>query len=46
MTTTVRYATREIRDAVLRTPMKDGLAVSYETLAEILASAEIGRAHV
>ena len=35
---TVRYESREVRDAVLKTPMKDGLSASYDRLAEVLAS--------
>jgi uncharacterized protein YndB with AHSA1/START domain len=37
-TTTVRYASREIRDAVLKTPMLTGVAESYDKMAEVLAS--------
>lgn len=37
---TVRYETREIRDAVLKTPMERGVAASYDRLAELLASPE------
>jgi uncharacterized protein YndB with AHSA1/START domain len=38
VTTTVRYASREVRDAVLKSPMESGVAKSYDTLAELLAS--------
>lgn len=38
LTTTVRYASKEVRDAVLKTPMEHGVAASYDTLAGILAS--------
>jgi uncharacterized protein YndB with AHSA1/START domain len=38
VTTTVRYASREIRDAVLASPMERGVAESYDKLAELLAS--------
>jgi uncharacterized protein YndB with AHSA1/START domain len=37
-TTTVRYASREVRDAVLKSPMDSGVAESYDKLAEVLAS--------
>ena len=37
-TTTVRYASREVRDAVLQTPMLTGVAESYDKMAEVLAS--------
>jgi uncharacterized protein YndB with AHSA1/START domain len=37
-TTTVRYASREVRDAVLKTPMATGVAESYDKLDEVLAS--------
>jgi uncharacterized protein YndB with AHSA1/START domain len=38
LTNTVRYASREARDAVLKTPMEHGVAVGYDRLAELLAS--------
>ena len=38
MTTTVLYGSKEIRDAVLKTPMESGVAKSYDKLAEVLAS--------
>ena len=38
-TTTVVYASREVRDAVLKTPMARGVAESYDKLDEVLASA-------
>jgi uncharacterized protein YndB with AHSA1/START domain len=37
-TNTVRYASIEARDAVLRTPMEQGMAASYDNLARLLAS--------
>jgi uncharacterized protein YndB with AHSA1/START domain len=43
MTTTVLYATKETRDAVLKSPMEHGVAASYDMLAELLAQSE-GRA--
>jgi uncharacterized protein YndB with AHSA1/START domain len=38
LTTTVLYASREVRDAVLKSPMESGVAESYDKLAELLAS--------
>jgi uncharacterized protein YndB with AHSA1/START domain len=38
LTNTVRYASREARDAVLKTPMESGVAAGYDRLAELLAS--------
>jgi uncharacterized protein YndB with AHSA1/START domain len=37
LTTTVRYASREVRDAVLKSPMEKGVAAGYDKLAELLA---------
>ena len=37
-TTTVSYASREVRDAVLKSPMERGVAESYDKLDEVLAS--------
>jgi uncharacterized protein YndB with AHSA1/START domain len=37
-TTTVLYASKEIRDAVLKSPMETGVAESYDKLDEVLAS--------
>ena len=37
-TTTVLYASRAVRDAVLQTPMLTGVAESYDKMAEVLAS--------
>jgi uncharacterized protein YndB with AHSA1/START domain len=36
LTTTVRYESKEARDAVLRTPMAEGVAAGYDRLAELL----------
>lgn len=36
---TLRYISKEVRDAVLRTPMETGLVASYDKLAELLRSA-------
>jgi uncharacterized protein YndB with AHSA1/START domain len=41
MTTTVLYASKEIRDAVLRSPMESGVAKSYDKLAEVLAATPV-----
>jgi uncharacterized protein YndB with AHSA1/START domain len=38
MTTTVLYASKEVRDAVLKGPMESGVAKSYDKLAEVLAA--------
>ena len=42
LTTTVRYASREVRDAVLRSPMERGVAASYDNLAGLLATPATG----
>jgi uncharacterized protein YndB with AHSA1/START domain len=39
VTTTVLYASKEVRDGVLKSPMEGGVAKSYDKLAEVLASA-------
>ena len=38
MTLTVLYQSKEARDGVLASPMEDGVAASYDRLAELLAS--------
>jgi len=38
LTLTVRYQSREARDAVLKTPMEQGVAAGYDRLAEVLAA--------
>jgi uncharacterized protein YndB with AHSA1/START domain len=38
LTLTVRYESREARDAVLKTPMEQGVAAGYDRLAELLAT--------
>jgi uncharacterized protein YndB with AHSA1/START domain len=38
LTLTVRYESREAREAVLKTPMHQGVAASYDRLAELMAS--------
>ena len=35
--TTIRYSTKEVRDAVLRSPMESGVAAGYDRLDEVLA---------
>ncbi|HVD28687.1 MAG TPA: SRPBCC domain-containing protein [Mycobacteriales bacterium] len=37
LTTTLRYASREVRDSVLATPMRRGVAEGYDRLAAVLA---------
>jgi uncharacterized protein YndB with AHSA1/START domain len=47
LTTTVRYASREARDGVLKSNMEKGVAASYDRLEEVLASAPArGDSHV
>ena len=38
LTNTVLYASKEVRDAVLKSPMEQGVAAGYDALAELLAS--------
>jgi uncharacterized protein YndB with AHSA1/START domain len=38
LTLSVLYESRETRDAVLKTPMEEGVASSYDRLAELLAT--------
>lgn len=40
VTQTVRYASREVRDAVLKSPMESGVAASFNKLDEVLAAVE------
>jgi uncharacterized protein YndB with AHSA1/START domain len=40
LTLTVRYESREARDAVLKSPMESGVAAGFDKLAELLASAQ------
>jgi uncharacterized protein YndB with AHSA1/START domain len=40
LTATVLYASREVRDAVIKSGMEHGAAESYDKLAELLASTE------
>lgn len=39
LTTTVQYASKAVRDAVLKSPMKEGVAAGYDKLEELLTSA-------
>jgi len=38
LTNTVLYASKEVRDSVLKSPMESGVAASYDKLEEVLAS--------
>ena len=38
LTTTVLYASREVRDGVLKSPMEHGVTAGYDKLAELLVS--------
>lgn len=38
LTVTMLYESQEVRDAVLKTPMAEGVSMSYDKLAELLAS--------
>ncbi|MEX2110309.1 MAG: SRPBCC family protein [Gemmatimonadaceae bacterium] len=38
LTTTVLYASREVRDSVLKSPMEKGIAENYDNLDKVLAS--------
>ena len=42
LTQTVRYESREARDAVLKSPMEEGVAASFDRLAELVASVPAG----
>jgi uncharacterized protein YndB with AHSA1/START domain len=42
-TTTVRYASRDVRDGVLKSPALGGVAAGYESLDAVLASLPGGR---
>ena len=44
LTVTMRYESREARDAVLKSPMESGVAQSYDKLAELLAAGGAERA--
>lgn len=38
LSTTIRYGSKEIRDAVLRSPMESGVSQGYDRLEELLAA--------
>ncbi len=38
LTTTVRYSSRAVRDSVLESPMKEGVAAGYDHLEQVLES--------
>jgi uncharacterized protein YndB with AHSA1/START domain len=42
LTTTVRYSSRDTRDAVLKSPMESGVAKGYDALEALLASRQTG----
>ncbi|CAN5896927.1 SRPBCC family protein [soil metagenome] len=42
MACTIRYPTKEARDAALKTGMEDGTAVSYDRLERYLATLQLG----
>jgi uncharacterized protein YndB with AHSA1/START domain len=44
LTMTVRYASKEVRDAVLKSPMEKGVSAGFDTLAELLASTPVRQA--
>jgi uncharacterized protein YndB with AHSA1/START domain len=46
LTNTILYNSRQARDAVLKTPMEQGMAVGYDRLEELLARAGIQPDHV
>jgi uncharacterized protein YndB with AHSA1/START domain len=43
LTTTVRYASKEVRDGVLKSPMESGVAQGYDTLEALLAERQARR---
>jgi uncharacterized protein YndB with AHSA1/START domain len=43
LTNTVRYESREARDAVLKTPMESGVAAGYDRLEQLLAGCLAGK---
>ena len=42
LTTTIRYASREIHDQMLKSGMERGVAASYDRLADLLAAGAQG----
>jgi uncharacterized protein YndB with AHSA1/START domain len=43
LTQTLLYDSREARDAVLKSPMEEGVVASYDRLAEVLATKQPGQ---
>jgi len=43
LTLTVRYESREARDIALKSPMEQGVAASYDRLAELLKNADVAK---
>jgi uncharacterized protein YndB with AHSA1/START domain len=43
LTLTVRYESRAARDQVLASPMEQGVAIGFDTLAGVLEQMQIGR---
>jgi uncharacterized protein YndB with AHSA1/START domain len=43
LTATVVYASKEIRDGVLKSPMEGGVAMGYDKLEELLAARMTGQ---
>jgi uncharacterized protein YndB with AHSA1/START domain len=43
LTATVRYPSKEVRDAVIQSGMEHGAAESYDKLAELFASVQAGK---
>ena len=41
VTTTMRYDTKEARDAVMKSPMEQGMALGYDTLEKLLQTVEV-----
>lgn len=41
LTQTMRYESKEARDAVLASPMEEGVVASYDRLADVLASLKV-----
>ena len=44
VTTTVKYASRAVRDAVLKSPMESGVGMSYDTLEALLPTSLVSEA--
>lgn len=43
LTTAVRYESKEIRDAVLKSPMEQGMALGFDRLEQVLAAMKQGQ---